>query len=157
MTRLRQQLWFTFAAVWLAGSISMYWSVNVRVAESPSAPVDPTVSRELVKRWMDLDSLTTQTQFLTAARPHGLPPLSETQNASQYSDQKKTPDTLDTPNVQSDLVALSFKASDPLSSERLTQRQKPRDQHFTPVLFEESNSRSDSSHDWFSGGIELSQ
>ncbi|WP_437225517.1 hypothetical protein SH661x_004099 [Planctomicrobium sp. SH661] len=54
MLRIRQQYWFCLAAICLVGSLVMFWSTDIQVAEDATTPPVPTSKDSVFRRLGDL-------------------------------------------------------------------------------------------------------
>lgn len=58
MRRFNQQTWFCIAAVWLAGSLSMYWADEIRVPAQELATKETSRLPQVIRRHQDLKANT---------------------------------------------------------------------------------------------------
>ncbi|HWL08554.1 MAG TPA: hypothetical protein VNQ76_09125 [Planctomicrobium sp.] len=99
MRRFRQQTWFCIAAVWLAGSISMYWAYDVNVAPDDLVQTHEKSQRQVLRRHQDLEAVTTETQYLTNVRTRtsrpaaGFPKQEESKSVHPRPGVVRLPDT----------------------------------------------------------------
>ncbi len=141
MRRFSQKTWYCIAAAWLAVSLTMYWACGVDDASADLKRPVAEAPQQVVRRHQDLVAFTTETQYLTNARPRS------------SRREQNFPKQLESPPVEFDrgVVRLPDRMSEADSDLEI----KPAGfSQFAPLTEEDAPKRPTI---WFRGRIELVQ
>lgn len=139
MRRLRKKTWYCISAAWLAVSFSLYWVCGADDASVKPTRSDAEAPKQVIRRHQDLETVATETQYLTNARPR----------SSRL--EQNFPKQLESPPVQLDrgVVRLPDRLSEMESDVEI---EPAGFSQFTPLTDEDAPLRPTI---WFRGGIEL--